>query len=247
MRPFFFILLAANCAFAEPRNPDAKVVVMLDVNDTMLREVDRAYAGRDGVQSVVYRPTPGWRTRAVGINHEQKVGEGKVETTLGLRPGMEPFFERLGPLIARGKVRIVLASLDDPQRTKAIASQLKVGGKSLAEWGVETAYPEQFNEVLHVKEIGMLRRSLRLNGNTKVLAVDHDHTSFYDVSKRDAIVEVPAWTIPIADSHVDGLEVPNLTRHSRAFGYVADRVEAMVNAADKGATQCDWSAMVVPP
>ena len=162
-----FLSIAAIALAAPPKVQLPVVVVMLDVNDTMLREVDLAYAGRAGVQTLQYTPSPGRVARfGLGTNYVRELGNGKVETALGLRPGMEAFFERLFPLVADGKVRIVLTSLDDNERTKAIAGQVKVGGKALIDWGVETLHPVDFHESHGVKDIAMFRRAPALNRQT---------------------------------------------------------------------------------
>lgn len=148
-------------ALHEERHPDARaalsgrvngVVVFLDVDDTILKEVDLLHREKETVQMITYKPSEyvlsKYKARLEEAPDPSKVvhyevhedGE-TVSSAVAVRPGMDTVFSTIAKF--KDVVRdCILVSANDDGRTAAVCEQVTVGGKKLNEWGFRTCSRE---------------------------------------------------------------------------------------------------------
>ncbi len=241
----FFLFALSLQTEAASHTKDAVVVIMLDVNDTLLQDVDAsAHANHPEVQTLDYKPGDGLGKKSLTPLSQVAIHpDGRVENSVTLRPGLVPFFSKTAPLLAAGKARIVLTSLGDPARTRAIHEQIRVAGKTLREWGVEVATPSEFQNGGTYKDFLAFRKSFRINASTQVIAIDDNPKMYIHSSSKDHISEVPAFTIPMADFYLDGIQVPGMEQQGLVFGEIANLV---AKAVSSGGAHCEWNSLAIP-
>ncbi len=225
VRSFFFALSFSLVLVAEPLSSGRvpELVIMMDVDETLLSEADHAAFAKNERASVVrYTPSDGLNVRS--LLHSVDLADGRRESVVAVRPGMVSFFEKMAPLIASGKARIVLTSLNDDARTKAVQEQIQVGGKTLKERGVEVTARTDFAPQKGEKNFALLRNSLRLRNETRVVAIDENERAFAHQGSNDFIVLVPAFGPAAADQYLEGHDYANKKQIEAAFEGIFDEV-----------------------
>ncbi len=180
------------------------VYVMLDVDDTVLKEVDYVTYGKNPhVQTVQYQPSEGafqrYQERLRGGKtdgkrlHYEITGPGEIRSYVVVRPAMSSLLRDLKPLMDRGEVRLLVTSANDEKRTRAVCDQIKVGGHTLNEWGGTMISPSQFGILGGRKSVAKLRDDLQLGLVSPVVAIDDLGEKVVDYLPQDNSVSIEAW------------------------------------------------------
>jgi hypothetical protein len=193
---------------------EAPTVIMLDIDDTVLKEVDVKNKSLSVVQSVRYQPGTEMlakykeRLNDGGPNHKtvhfEFLNESEIKSYVAVRPAVVSFLNDLAPLIKAGKVRLLVTSLNDSSRTQAVVNQILVGNKTLAELGAEFVERERFSDINHHKDMGALRRNLGLSPASHVVAIDDLPANFIRSSTFDHVEGVRAFAGDYLKSYLQG-------------------------------------------
>lgn len=189
------------------------VHIMLDVDDTVLKDVSIAkYGQHPGVQILKYVPSPDiaekYKKRlsepetADKVVHYAFEPEGSMRSSVVVRPAMIQFFDSIAPLIRSGAVKLHLTSVNDPARTRAVLEQLKFDGRTLAEIGADIVPVQQFLNAERKKDTAVFKKSLGLEPGTRVVATDDRLVQMG--SADDIMVNVPEFTREAAASVLNG-------------------------------------------
>jgi formylglycine-generating enzyme required for sulfatase activity len=197
-----------------PVNAQAEkdTVVMLDLDDTLLKEVDFKDKSNGNVQAIRYRPSTEtyqrYQQRAKAAAAPGKVFHYELhsdQTLTGyvvVNPEFVQFFDRLKGAIQSGKVRILATSSNDAPRTKAVVEQLKIEGRTLSEWGVEFVDKDQFQSSGGGRSFAKLRQALHIDEETRIVAIDDMPDQYQGVSSQDQVIGVQPWDLARSQSYL---------------------------------------------
>ncbi|MCB0370310.1 MAG: hypothetical protein KDD45_13020, partial [Bdellovibrionales bacterium] len=189
--------------------------LMLDLDDTLLKEVSVQFKNHPQVQRLVYMPSPQalekYQKRLLAPPDAQKVIHYEIEgnqiqSFVGIRPALAEILLKLSPQLKSGQKRIFITSANDPARTQAVWQQLRIGGHTLQELGFEFVSPENFMNTQGQKNLAQLRKDLNLDPGKSLVVVDDLDKNIIGLGTNDSILKVPAF----GRNQVEGLIInPN--------------------------------------
>ena len=175
--------------------------LVLDVDDTILKEVsfDEQHPA---VQKIKYRPgaysLKRYKQREQAalagplppnkVRHAHVLEDGiTVSSAVVVRPVFTQLLQKVG---RRDDIQFLLASANDELRTDAVCAQLKVAGKTLAEWGFNVCPRLQFMEKhdRHKKDVSKIRKWAKLRKSTLLVFVDDKPEHLVLVDKKTEYV-----------------------------------------------------------
>jgi hypothetical protein len=116
---------------------------------------------------------------------------------------MDQLFKDLEPMLKSGAVKILVTSANDPQRTEAMVQQLKIAGKTLADWGATAVPSDKFTAGGGIKDIAMLRRNLQLPPDGKVIALDDLPNKIVNGGPNDRVEGIRPWNHGVVYDYLD--------------------------------------------
>ena len=183
------------------------LMLVLDVDDTLLKEVSIEHRADAAVQLITYKPSPDsmlrFRQRLEARANESVACDGNdsskvvhyeihgdiVNSAVVVRPSMVPIIDGL---VAAGCRTLLLASANDEPRTAAVCSELRLrpGGPTLAQIGFK-AVPRTVcmapaptrNE--QKKDIAAVRAWSKADGSCKAIILDDKHEHLVNLSSSD--------------------------------------------------------------
>lgn len=212
------------------------VWVMLDVDDTLLKEVP-IESDSPRVQRFRYVPSPEHRERyrrrldegpAPGkVVHFRFEDDGAMTAAVAVRPAAADFLDALAPLVERGLVRLAVTSGNDEARTRAVVASVSVGGRTLEQRGAIVVPRSAFQRPDGRKSPGLLRSTLGI-GSDPIVAVDDLPEHFADLEPQDNVIAVTPWNATTARDYLEGGEASD--RRIFEDGVELRRVEHLVRA-----------------
>ena len=190
------------------------VYLMLDLDDTVLKEIPVGkYKGKFGAQAITYTPSAEAYAKYQGrlnappapgkVIHYELLPGGQMVGYVTVRPSMDQLFKEVEPLIRSGALKILVTSANDPQRTQAMVQQLKVGGKTLADWGAVAVPSEKFSPGRGIKDMSMLRRNLQITPDSKIVALDDLPNNIINPGANDRIIPIRPWNHDVLYPYLD--------------------------------------------
>lgn len=200
-----FIIFLLHVQFLLPiQTVYAGINIILDLDDTVLKEAPVEQKANSRVQSLRYKPGDDFYKRYQArleaknsepskvIHYELHPGTQDITGYIVVRPGMKELLESISQDPTN---KIYIASNNDPARTEAIVQGLKIGGKTLKAWGVTTIPKEVFNpsHTGEKKNLSAIRKWANLSPDAKLFAID-DHPEFYsEKSLSDQVIGITPW------------------------------------------------------
>lgn len=220
--------------------------LMLDVDDTILKETSIDNKEDPFVQTIHYTPSKNAFERyqkrlesgpANGrVIHYDLHADGSMTGYVSVRPVFSLVLEDLMPLIESGDLHILLTSSNDEARTSAILEQLKFGGKTLKDLGAQVMNRSQFG-VKSGKSTLKIRKSLNLPENAWIAALDDIPEQFIELGKRDRVFSVKPFDPRTTQDYPDYLEFRDFitwtysTRFEAKESSIENRLRVLAQAA----------------
>lgn len=183
------------------------LALILDVDDTMLKEVPITARSHESVQLLRYMPAPHvaarYREQLAStqplpphkVVHYEFDGE-RMTSAVVLRPGIERLILRLR---AAGCV-LLLASVNDGARTAAVCTQLRLrSGGTLAELGCRAVPREFVSPTGQGKDISSIRAWAGLDELCLAVIIDDQPDALSHASLSDHIVRAPPFDRAASD------------------------------------------------
>lgn len=157
--------------------------IMLDIDDTFLKDVSIENEGRRNVQVIEYSPSHPFREKYKKRLKAKNIEEGKVihyqfidnvciKSTVVLRPSMNYLFKQLEPLIKLDRVKVLITSSNDIRRSETVYKQIKFSdGRTLYDYGCEVVDPKLFM-IEDEKHFSLLRKNLDIPDGSLVISID---------------------------------------------------------------------------
>ncbi len=188
------------------------VVIMLDLDDTVLKEVDVSlYRDHQAVSFIEYTPDANSYAKyearlnagpAAGKVIHYELDNGIMRGYVTIRPGMEDFFQELEPLIKEGRVKLLVTSANDPARTQAIFEQLKIGENTLEEWGAEYISRDKFM-VGAQKDINKLKSNLGISHSAPIAIADDLPGNVINRGANDIVLNIEPWDLEFSSKYLN--------------------------------------------
>jgi len=186
----------------------ASLALILDVDDTLLKEVSLSARDHASVQMIRYVPAARVAARyrqqleaeqalpAHKVIHYEFEGES-MRSAIVLRPGIERLIDRLRDA---GCV-LLLASVNDGARTAAVCSQVRLSsGLTLAEVGFRVVPRDAVSPTEGAKDIASIRAWARLDDLCLAVVVDDRPHDLANTSISDHVVPAPPFDQAAADT-----------------------------------------------
>ncbi len=180
-------------------------ILMLDLDDTLLKEVPIEFKNHEAVQSIHYTPNPDtyakYQARLNQATDPEKVihyelhGDGTMTGYLTLRPVLQDVLFQLKDKIKDGSLRVLVTSANDPNRTKAVLEQVKIHGVTLNELGFEFVEPDLILENGGNKNVQKLRHRLNIPDDLRLLAIDDLADKVIGLSDKDATLKATPFDL----------------------------------------------------
>jgi hypothetical protein len=170
------------------------VHIMLDVDGTLLKEVNPANISSDEAMQVV---------------RYKSVKSVDLSNFVVVRPAAQLLIERLLPLLESGQAKIYLTSFKDNSRTDAICNQIMINGRSLTSLGINAAKVDDFKARNYKKSLKQFRTNKGIRRNDRLFAIDNSVRDIVEAGDADLIFPVHEWTEKRARIHVDSIMSPS--------------------------------------
>eukprot|EP00854_Cymbomonas_tetramitiformis_P006535 gene6535-7831_t len=195
----------------------ASVALILDVDNTLLKEVANTYRHHESVQILHYRPAPASLQEYRNILssppypgkviHYEAWDDDTIISTVVVRPN----FQKLLDGLHSAGCRLLLVSANDEERTKAVQQQVRVKGITLADWGFQIVPREVVVPVARYKDVAAVRAWARLEDSVLGVVMADTPEEFTNLSPADHVVGVAKWDRRAADAYLQTGAVVKLT------------------------------------
>lgn len=190
------------------------LALLLDVDDTLLKEVSAVdYKNSSNVQSLTYKPSDSVFLKYKSISDSGSVPKGKtihyelddhqktIISYVALRPC---FIQIIKNLLGNNSCLFYLFSANDPPRTEAICAQIKVDGKTLAEYGFQVIPREVFmSGDTSCKDIGLIRKWTKMTDLVLAIIVDDKPHDLLNISRSDHVVGVSPFNKEAVEMYLE--------------------------------------------
>jgi hypothetical protein len=232
---------------------DAPLFVMLDLDDTVLKEVSIENQQNQLVKTLRYEPGAAIREKyqlrlqnsstsskdAGKVIHYKFITNAVIESTVVLRPTIEMLIDGLREKIRAGQVRLLITSNNDPARTQAVFEQLKIGADTLRDLGAEVIEQKRFQGEAFKKDFTLLRTSLNIPASSTIFAIDDLAENFIGSGKNNHVLAVSPFTGDYVKDSLAG-EVSELQLNDRlALGRISESVLAATLQFDDAQTEAN--------
>ena len=246
----------------EERQPGARaalkgkvngVIVFLDVDDTILKEVDlKKHRGKDMVQLITYKPSEyvmsKYKARlkeatdpSKELHYEIHEDGETITSAVAVRPGMDALLATIAKfegVQSQGCIRdYVLVSANDDGRTAAVCEQLSVGGKKIKDWGFRTC-PRDVSIKNRKKELPSIKEWANLpHGEGSVcmtVFVDDKPEDIVNGNISDVIIPCEPFGKDCVAAYV---ETGSMGSECQTDKYLVPAMESILGFAQENASQ----------
>ena len=200
------------------------LALLLDVDDTLLKEVSIDYKTNANVQSIVYKPSNSILLRYKSIIDSGNIPKDKTihyeinedQETLTSYITIRPcFIQIIKEVLNSDTCQLYLVSANDSPRTDAICSQVKINGQTLEEYGFQVIPRDIFmsndtesNASNISKDIGLIRKWTKMTDLTLAIIVDDKPDSLVEVTRSDHVVGVSPFNKDVVMNYIENGVVP---------------------------------------